>query len=279
MLGGPVGGVQAGQLTQGARRFNRDRGGREAITLQFFCPVDALTGKRFSPVEAFLVGVRWLAGDHDASRVQQVCQRLRGRNLRDRFKAVSQWQGVFIRPRGALGICKDVQGIAQALDHGRAEHRGVCQLRNAGAQGQQQARQVAAVDGGDVMRTQRLEGLRVVPVIEMLPITLQTVHAVQRRRKPGQQSFGAQVSEIVSGQVGEQRHAHIGRRGAMGNGRPGVFLHVVRWQPVILGPDVLIEERPGLARQQPQEAQIIRRRCEHRLLGCRTEPPSDPGAH
>ncbi|MCY1312574.1 hypothetical protein D9M70_630060 [compost metagenome] len=63
----------------------------------------------------------------------------------------------------------------------------------------------------------------------------------------------------------------------MGNGGAGFFLHVVRWQPVILRPDVLIEERPGLARQQPQEGQLLCRGFEHRLFGGRTESPGEPG--
>ncbi|MNI47966.1 hypothetical protein D3C73_1025090 [compost metagenome] len=112
--------------------------------------------------------------------MHQVFQCFRGRRWRRLLKHFSQFiERSFISARSALGLCKDIQGVAQALDHRRAEHRGVCQLRQAGAQGQQQTGQITAVYGGDVMGVQRFQGLRVVPVVEVLPIALQTVHAVQ----------------------------------------------------------------------------------------------------
>ncbi|MNN42102.1 hypothetical protein D3C81_1562590 [compost metagenome] len=58
------------------------------------------------------------------------------------------------------------------------------------------------------------------------------------------------------------RHTGIGR-----------FLQIVRWQPVVGGPDVLLEERPVAPGQPVQKAQVPGRWCEHAANLRAAEPP------
>ncbi|KAG0919213.1 hypothetical protein G6F31_021211 [Rhizopus arrhizus] len=78
----------------------------------------------------------------------------------------------------------------------------------------------------------------------------------------------------MRGQVRQQGQPQIGGRGAVrGRGRRPV-LHVVRDQPVVFGPAVPIEERPGLARQQAQELVLAGRQRGFRDDG---RPAQAPG--
>ena len=71
----------------------------------------------------------------------------------------------------------------------------------AGAQRQQVAREVAAVDRRDVRRAQRLQRLRVVPVVEVAAVALHARHRVERRAGALDQLAGGQVAEVVRRQV------------------------------------------------------------------------------
>ena len=58
-------------------------------------------------------------------------------------------------------------------------------------------------------------------------MALQGLHGVQGIGRAFDESPSRQVAEVVSGQVREQRQAHVGRRGAMGDGPRRMLLHVV----------------------------------------------------
>ncbi|MNZ46191.1 hypothetical protein D3C78_638660 [compost metagenome] len=163
---------------------------------------------------------------------------------------------------GRERVAQHIEGIAQARQLAGVEHLVVGQLQQAGAQGQQQPGQVAAVHRRHVARRQGLQRLGVVPVVEVVAVALQPVHAGERLLQAPQQPSGAQVAEVVGGQIRQQGHAHVGRRGAVGDDSGGLLLEIVRRQPVVLRADMAVEESPGPPRQDPQKAQLVGRRGE-----------------
>ncbi|MNJ64347.1 hypothetical protein D3C77_602930 [compost metagenome] len=59
----------------------------------------------------------------------------------------------------------------------------------------------------------------------------------------------------------------------MGNAGNRQLLHVVGGQPVVVGADVLLEKRPGLARKVAQKAQVFGSGVEVRARGGAADPP------
>jgi len=105
---------------------------------------------------------------------------------------------------------------------------------------------------------QRLQGLRVVPVVEMAAMAVQGFHGVDGIGRAFHQPPGRKVAEVVGGQVREQRQPHVGRGSAVSDGRRRVLLHVVGWQPVVFRTDEGLEEGPGLSRNSAEEAGLGR---------------------
>ncbi|MDT4803918.1 hypothetical protein FQZ97_366840 [compost metagenome] len=206
---------------------------------------------------------------------QRCLQRLRRGGLGQRQFGLQALQRLVVEAGGEQRVAQHLEAVGQPGEQLRVDRRGVRQRQQAGAQGEQQPGQVAAVHRRHVVRRQGLQGLRVVPVVEVPAMALQPGHAGQRAVEAFQQAPGAQVAEVVGGQVREQRHAHVGRRGAVGDDGGGLLLQVVGWQPVVRRADMLVEERPGLARQPAQEAQLGGRRCERRPRRRPAEPPGD----
>ena len=79
------------------------------------------------------------------------------------------------------GVGEYPQRIVQALECLDAEDGMPGQRREALPQRQQMGREIAAIYRRDVKGQQRLQRLRVVPIIEMTLITLQTGHAFKRQ--------------------------------------------------------------------------------------------------
>ena len=91
----------------------------------------------------------------------------------------------------------------------------------------QMAGQVAAVDRRHVDRMQRLQALGVIPVVEMAMMALQLAHRAQGVGSARDELAGADVTEVVGRQIGQQRHPDIGRRSPVRDHQYRVFLHVV----------------------------------------------------
>ena len=137
--------------------------------------------------------------------------------------------------------------------------------------------QVAAVHGRDIDRRQGLPRLGVIPVVEMTPVARQCGHAVQGVGGALQHLSGGEVTEVVGGQVSQQGQAHVGRRGAMGQGLGPAFLVVVGRQPMVLRSDAGLEEGPGLAGDPAQETDLFRRQTGRRAGDGPADPPGDGG--
>ena len=61
----------------------------------------------------------------------------------------------------------------------------------------------------------------------------------------------------------------------MGDPGHGMFLGVIRWQPMIFRADKGLEERPGLSRNLVQEEGLIRRQSRGPASEWSTDPPGD----
>ena len=177
--------------------------------------------------------------------------------------------------RGAVRRLQQARRIAQAAEQPRRLRQLVGQQAQAGAQCQQVAGQVAAVDRGDVGRQQGLQGLRVVPVEEVALVALQPVHGVQRRPRTLDQLVQRDVAEVVGRQAGQQRQSDVGGRGAAGNAFDRMFLHVVGRQEVVGRADEGLEKGPGAAAQQAQELRLLGVQRRQGPLQRPADPPDD----
>ena len=144
------------------------------------------------------------------------------------------------RARRARRACRRAREAASARRSGSAR-----QLVEAGREREQVPGQVAAVDRRDVHRPQRLEGPRVVPVVEVPPVARHPIQRRERPLRPRDHLARGDVAEVVGGEVREQRQADVGRRGAVRDPVRRILLEVVRRQIVVLRPDERLEEPPG----------------------------------
>ena len=170
---------------------------------------------------------------------------------------------------------QNAQRVAQPLQRPRRQHRARGKLQQAAAQHPHVPDQVAAVDGGDVEGPQGLAGVGVVPVEEVPPVALQLLHRFDRAGGAVEQLPAAQVPQIVRGQVGQQRQAHVRRAGAMGHAVAGLLLEVVGGQPVLLRSGEHLEVAPGEPGDAAQEAHVAV--AEPRRAG--PQRPADPPRH
>ncbi len=121
----------------------------------------------------------------------------------------------------------------------------------------QVAGEIAAVDRRDVVRLERPQVARVVPVVEVAAearAASSIVASVASSRSTVSMRPGP--AEVARGHRGQQVEADVGRRGAVGDDRLRVLLEVVGRQHVVGGRHEGLEEAPGAARDQPQRARV-----------------------
>src|SRR3546814_5599197 len=90
------------------------------------------------------------------------------------------------------------------------------------------------------------------------------------------QACTLQVAEFVGWQVGQQRQPDVGRRGTPRDQQRGVFLDVVRRQPVVGVGDEILEERPGAPRQATEESELRSRQRARPAFARQAGPPRQP---
>ena len=148
-------------------------------------------------------------------------------------------------------------GDDQQVGLGRTFIRAGARQRPAGLRhGEQQAGEVAAVDGRHVGRRQDLQRPGVVPVQQVPAVARQALDRVQRGLQAAGQLPGTDPAELAGAAHRQQVQADIGRRGPVGDGRLRDQLQVVRRQVVVLGTDAALEEAPGVSRQLQQVGAI-----------------------
>src|SRR2546430_17063771 len=98
---------------------------------------------------------------------------------------------------------------------------------------------------------------------------------MERLRRAFNELSSRNVTEVIRGQVGEQRESHIGRRSPMRDHGNGMFLIVVRRKPMILRTDELLEERPGLSGKLPEKDSLVSRQISFAPSDRLADPPRD----
>ena len=147
--------------------------------------------------------------------------------------------------------------------------------KQARAQCQQVSSKVPAVHRRDVQRRQRLQGLRVIPVVEVAFVTFQSFHGPDCLRCAVEHLADGYVAEVVCGQVCKERKAHVGGRCAMCNRGRAILLVTVRRQPVVLFGHECLEKCPGLPGDLPQENGLISAQNSFRAGEGTAHPPGD----
>ncbi len=101
------------------------------------------------------------------------------------------------------------------------------------AQNQQCSGKVSAVYAGNVLRIERCEGLRVVPVVKMTSVALQLAKGLKRRFEPVRKLLRTNPAEISCAECGNGIETHVGRGSSMGDPWLGILLKIIRRQKVI----------------------------------------------
>ena len=138
-------------------------------------------------------------------------------------------------------------------------------------------REVPAVHRRNVGGVQRFQRLRVVPVVEVAAVPFHGLHRAQCTRRALDELSGRNVTEVVRGQIREQRQPHVGRRRAVRHHGTAILLIVIRRQPMIFRADEGLEERPGLARKLAQEEGLVGRQPGFTAGERPADPPGDGG--
>ena len=157
----------------------------------------------------------------------------------------------------ADGIRESAQRVGQAFEPAQLDDPVVGKRRESGPQRHQVTGEIAAVHRRDIQRRQRLARLRVVPVVEMTLVSLEGRHRAHGVRRAQQELAGRDVAEIVGGEIRKQREPHVRRRRAVRDHRDRMLLLVVRRQPLVVGTDERLEERPGPARERSQKDDLL----------------------
>ncbi len=253
----------------------------------------ALPGKRLCPTVRLVLGrsvdpgsvAGRDLGDDQGGAVRQTFK-IRARTRNGDWRGSRRGFQVLVklhqRTRSRIFRCvsrsdENSQRIAQTIEQPYRQYLVISQREQAGTQGQQMAGEVAAVHRRDVQRWQRLQRLRVVPVVEVPPVTFQSVHRAQGVRRALDEQSGRDVAEVVSGQVRQQRQPDVGRRGAMGDCGNAILLIVVGGQPMVRGADEAVEELPRPPRQRAQEEGLGRRQLCFARHKRAADPPRENG--
>jgi hypothetical protein len=162
------------------------------------------------------------------------------------------------------GIIQKLQHIGEPAPLLRPEGRPISELETPFFERQKAHREIAAVNGGDVAGRERLERPGVVPVEQVPAVPFEASERVEAVRQPRRQVVLPDITEITGSERRQEHHADVGRRCPVRDVTAGMFLKVVRREPLILGPDEHLEVSPGAAgdpsgaaRGRPQSADVL----------------------
>ena len=175
------------------------------------------------------------------------------------------------------GVRENRCRVAKPLKQPRAHDRVIAECEQTRPQSHQIGREVPAVHGRDVCGRQWFQRERVVPVVEVAAVPLQGFHGAECIRRTLDQSSGRKITEVVGGQIGEERKPHVGRRRAMRHHTHGMLLIVIRRQPMVFWAHERLEERPRLSRQHPKKDGLISRQPRLAADERSADPPGDGG--
>ena len=118
---------------------------------------------------------------------------------------------------------------------------------------QQRRREVSAVDGGDVLRTQRRKRVDVVPVVQVAAPLFQALEHAGGLRHARARRIGREEAQLARGGAAHQIETDVCRRRPPRRADWRVDLDVVRREKVLVCADVCLEEAPDVARKAGQQ--------------------------
>ena len=140
-------------------------------------------------------------------------ERDRGRGREGEVKGASQLREAL--RRGHPGLLDQPQSVVEAVKHPRVDHGFVRKSDQTSAQGQEVSGEVPAIHRGYVLGKQRQESQRVIPVVEVTPVSLEPVHGPKRGLGSRDELARRDVTEVPCGQVREHGQTHVRGRSSM----------------------------------------------------------------
>ncbi len=154
------------------------------------------------------------------------------------------------------GAPGQIEGVGHPFQPPPVGGRHIAPFVTGVGQGDQMARQIAAVDRRDILRIERAQIARIVPVEEMAPPFGHARHGFERGFQPLDGLQRTDPAEVAGAGRRQKIQAEIGGRGPVGDHRLGQFLKIVRREHVLQRGDEGLEKAPGLARDQAQRAGV-----------------------
>ncbi len=164
--------------------------------------------------------------------------------------------GQVVAQAGRPSLDQHPERVGKPGEHLRAKDRLVRELLEPSGEREQVPSEVSAVDGGYIHRRKGLEGLGVIPVVEVSPVARERFERVERARGALDERRHRDMTEVVGGERRGQGHADVRGRGAVGDALRWILLEVVRRQIPIGGADEHLEEAPGAPRDLAEEGDV-----------------------
>ena len=167
------------------------------------------------------------------------------------------------------------QRIGQTAGQPRRQDARRRQFPEAAGEHQQTAGQIAAINHGHVSGVQWCQRACVVPIEEMPVVPLQARERCERPLRTDQQLSDGTIAEIPGCQIGQDRHADVGRTRSRRDDQIRIQLDVVRRQPVIFRRDTLLKITPCPSRQHAKKVILVFGEPQRTLDTRLAEPPGN----
>jgi hypothetical protein len=159
---------------------------------------------------------------------------------------------------------REVERIGQPRDRLEPRRRVVLPLAEGAGERDQVRGQVARVDRRYVARFERVQILRVVPVVQVAAEFLHARHRRQRRLDAIERVAQAAPAEVARRDDRQQIEPDVGGRGAVREHPLRIFLVIVGRQVIFVVADERLEKPPGAAPDQAQLALFLARQLGFR---------------
>ncbi len=152
----------------------------------------------------------------------------------------------------------DFQRVPQPGDKPVGVERFSCPFQQSVFQRHQMGQEITAVDGRHEVGRQDLEGLHLVPVVQVPVPFGQALHGPHDRVAIPHRLGQRDEPEIARAERGDQLHADVGGRSLVRQAGSRELLVVVGAQPIVFLRGELLEEPPGPAGRQPKQPLVLR---------------------
>ncbi len=109
---------------------------------------------------------------------------------------------------------QNLHRVEQPIEGVGSQQGAACQVTQTLVEGPQSSDEVSAVDRGDVLGPERLEGAQVVPIQQVPLITFELSQGVECLGEPFDRLIEGEIAEVAGRQRAEQPHSNVGRAGS-----------------------------------------------------------------